>query len=57
VLIAFGALEFIGALGEPVTFEALAPATFDPVLAITQIGMILLPLATVAFGFSAWRSL
>jgi hypothetical protein len=54
-LTAFGALECIGALGEPVTQQALAPATFDPLLAVTQLGMVLLPLAIVIFGVRAWR--
>jgi hypothetical protein len=54
-LTAIGAMECIGALGEPVTLQALAPATFDPLLAVTQLGMILLPLAIVIFGVRAWR--
>jgi hypothetical protein len=54
-LTAIGAVECIGALGEPVTWQALAPATFDPLLAVTQLGMVLLPLAIVIFGVRAWR--
>jgi hypothetical protein len=54
-LTAIGAVECIGALGEPVTLQALAPATVDPLLAVTQLGMILLPLAIVIFGVRAWR--
>jgi hypothetical protein len=54
-LIAFGATECIGALGEPVTFQAFAPSTFDPTLAVTQLGMIVLPLLTAVFGVRAWR--
>ena len=54
-LTAIGAVECIGALGEPVTLQALAPATFDPLLAVTQLGMVLLPLAIVIFGVRAWR--
>jgi len=48
-------LECIGALGEPVTLQALTPATFDPLLVVTQLGMVLLPLAIVIFGVQAWR--
>jgi hypothetical protein len=54
-LTAMGAMECIGAIGEPVTLQALAPATFDPLLAVTQLGMVLLPLAIVIFGIRAWR--
>lgn len=55
-LTGFGVLEFIGALGEPVTFQAFAPSTFDPLLAIVQLGMILLPLATAVYGVTAFLS-
>jgi hypothetical protein len=54
-LIAFGATECIGALGEPVTLQAFAPSTFDPLLALTQLGMIVLPLLTAIFGFRHFR--
>ena len=55
-LTGFGLLEFIGALGEPVTFRALAPSTFDPLLAVVQLGMILLPLGAACFGVVAFLS-
>jgi hypothetical protein len=55
-LMVFGATECVGALGEPVTLEAFAPSTFDPLLALTQIGMILLPLGAAVCAFAAWRS-
>jgi len=55
VLTAFGAVEFCGAVGEPVTFQVLRPSTFDPLLAVVQIGMIALPLAAVVYGGRAWR--
>src|SRR5262245_39890478 len=45
-----GALEFVGAMGEPITLEVLRPATFDPLLAVIQLGMIALPLGIAAFG-------
>ena len=48
-------MECIGALGEPVTVQALSPSTFDPLLAVTQFGMIILPLAAI-FGVRAWRN-
>jgi predicted permease len=54
-LTGFGAVEFIGALGEPVTLQAFSPSTFDPLLAVTQLGMILLPLAAAFFGVRALR--
>ena len=55
-LTGFGVMECIGALGEPVTFQAFAPSTFDPLLAITQLGMILLPLAAACYGVMAFLS-
>lgn len=51
----FGLLLGIGALGEPVTYEAFNPATFDPLIALIQIGMIGVPLVMMAFGFMEWR--
>jgi hypothetical protein len=54
-LIAFGAMECIGALGEPVTLPAFSPSTFDPLLAVTQLGMIVLPLLTAIFGLRHFR--
>src|SRR5262245_48694837 len=54
-LIAFGAMECIGALGEPVTLQAFSPSTFDPLLAVTQLGMIVLPLLTAIFGLRHFR--
>jgi hypothetical protein len=39
----FGAATFIGALGEPITYELLNPVTFNPLLAVIQAGMIIIP--------------
>jgi hypothetical protein len=55
-LTGFGVLECIGALGEPVTLQAFAPSTFDPLLAVVQLGMILLPLAAAVYGVVAFLS-
>jgi hypothetical protein len=52
-LIVFGVCEFIGALGEPITYEIFRPETFDPFLAAIQGGMIVLPALVVIFGFLA----
>jgi hypothetical protein len=51
----FGATGFIGALGEPITYELLKPATFNPLLAVIQAGMIIIPLALMAFAIQEWR--
>jgi hypothetical protein len=56
VLIGFGAMECIGALGEPVTLQAFSPTTFEPLLAATQFGMITLPLAAAILGVRALRN-
>jgi hypothetical protein len=46
----FGVAEFIGALGEPITYELLNPATFNLLLAVIQAGMIIIPLVMMVFG-------
>jgi hypothetical protein len=51
----FGAATFIGALGEPITYELLNPVTFNPLLAIIQAGMIIIPLAMMVFAIQEWR--
>jgi hypothetical protein len=50
----FGATEFIGALGEPITYELLNPVTFS-LLAVIQAGMIIIPLVMMVFAIQEWR--
>jgi hypothetical protein len=54
-LMLFGAFEFIGALGEPITYELLSPATFNPLLAVIQAGLITIPLVMTVFAIQEWR--
>ena len=51
----FGAATFIGALGEPITYELLNPITFNPLLAVIQAGMIIIPLAMTVLAMQEWR--
>jgi biotin transporter BioY len=51
----FGATEIIGALGEPITYESLNPVTFNPLLAVIQAGMIIIPLVMTVFAIQEWR--
>jgi hypothetical protein len=51
----FGAAEFIGALGEPITYELLNPVTFNPLVAAIQAGMIIIPLVMMVFAIQEWR--
>lgn len=51
----FGAATFIGALGEPITYELLNPVTFNPLLAVIQAGMIIIPLVMMVFATQEWR--
>jgi uncharacterized membrane protein len=51
----FGFAEFIGALGEPITYELLDPVTFNPLLAVIQAGMIIIPLVMTVFAIQEWR--
>jgi hypothetical protein len=51
----FGAATFIGALGEPITYELLNPSTFNPLLVVIQTGMIIIPLVMMVFGIQEWR--
>ena len=50
-----GFAEFIGALGEPITYELLDPVTFNPLLAVIQAGMIIIPLVMMVFAIQEWR--
>jgi hypothetical protein len=51
----FGATEFIGALGEPITYELLNPVTFNLLLAVIQAGNIIIPLVMMVFAIQEWR--
>jgi hypothetical protein len=51
----FGATTFIGALGEPITYELLNPVTFNPLLAVIQAGMIIIPFVMMVFAIQEWR--
>ena len=50
----FGAIEVIGALGEPITYELLNPVTSNLLLAVIQAGNIIIPLAMMIFGIREW---
>ena len=50
-----GLLECIGALGEPITFVVLNPRTFQPGLAVIQLGMMATPAVMAVLAFRAWR--
>jgi hypothetical protein len=51
----FGATTFIGAVGEPITYELLNPVTFNPLVAVIQAGMVIIPLVMMVFGIQEWR--
>jgi hypothetical protein len=51
----FGAFVFIGALGEPITYELLNPVTFNPLVAVIQAGMIIIPFVMMMFAIQEWR--
>jgi hypothetical protein len=51
----FGAFVFIGALGEPITYELLNPVTFNPLVAVVQAGMIIIPFVMMMFAIQEWR--
>jgi hypothetical protein len=51
----FGGGYFIGALGEPITYELLNPSTFNLLLAVIQAGMITIPFVMMVFGIQEWR--
>jgi hypothetical protein len=51
----FGAFELIGAVGEPITYELLNPVTFNPLVAVIQAGMVIIPLVMMVFGIQEWR--
>jgi hypothetical protein len=49
-LIAFGISEFVGALGEPITWQLALRPNADPAISAIQTGMILLPLLVIVSG-------
>jgi uncharacterized membrane protein YeaQ/YmgE (transglycosylase-associated protein family) len=51
----FGATEVVGAVGEPITYELVNPVTFNPLLAVIQTGMVIIPLVMMVFGIQEWR--
>jgi uncharacterized membrane protein len=51
----FGGGYFIGALGEPITYELLNPSTFNLLLTVVQAGMITIPFVMTVFGIQEWR--
>ena len=51
----FGVAEFIGALGEPITYELLNPVTFNPLLAVIPTGMIIIDSLMMVFAIREWR--
>jgi uncharacterized membrane protein YeaQ/YmgE (transglycosylase-associated protein family) len=51
----FGAFVFTGALGEPITYELLNPITFNPLVAVIQAGMVIIPFVMMMFGIQEWR--
>lgn len=51
----FGLIFTIGAAGEPIAREVFSAATFDPLLAAIQAGMIGIPFVMVLFGVVEWR--
>jgi len=53
LLVGFG--EFIGAIGEPMTYVVFRPSTFDPLLAIVDSGLIILPALMMMMAFHARR--
>lgn len=54
-LILVGLTSTIGAAAEPITVEAFRAATFDPLLAVIQAGMIGIPFVMMLFGVAEWR--
>ena len=50
-----GAATLIGAVGEPITYELLNPVTFNPLVAVVQAGMVIIPLVMMVFGIQEWR--
>jgi hypothetical protein len=51
----FGATTFIGVPGEPISYELLNLVTFNPLLAVIQAGMIIIPLMMMVFAIQEWR--
>ena len=55
-LIIFGLLAGIFSITEPNVQKIFDPATFDPLKAAIETGIIILPFAIMIFGILEWRS-
>jgi hypothetical protein len=54
-LIIFGLLSGVFSLTEPIVREIYGPAVFDPLKAVIEAGIIILPFLMMVFGISEWR--
>lgn len=54
-LIIFGLLSGVFSLTEPIVREIYGPAVFDPLKAVIEAGIIILPFVMMVFGISEWR--
>jgi hypothetical protein len=54
-LVIFGLLSGIFSITEPNVQKIFNPATFDPLKAVIQTGVIVLPFVMMVFGFLEWR--
>jgi hypothetical protein len=54
-LIIFGLLSGVFSLTEPIVREIYGPAVFDPLKALIEAGIIILPFVMMVFGISEWR--
>ena len=48
-----GFTNLIGQLAEPISYEVITPATFNPILALIVAGMSILPFLMMIFGIQA----
>ena len=49
-----GGTNTFGALAEPITYTVFNPATFDPLGAAIQVGMVILPFAMMIVAVQEW---
>jgi hypothetical protein len=54
-LIIFGLLSGVFSLTEPIVREIYGPGVFDPLKAVIEAGIIILPFVMMVFGISEWR--
>jgi phosphotransferase system glucose/maltose/N-acetylglucosamine-specific IIC component len=54
-LIIFGLLSGVFSLTEPIVREIYSSAMFDPLKAVIEAGIIILPFVMVVFGILEWR--